>query len=246
MKVLLATIALTLISSGLLGQGNCNSCTVYNGYIANDIGMWKKGMDEATAAWLADPSSCTLYALTEVRYGFIGYLIGIGNKDEARPLIDDFEKNVSQLAVFTDREAEAEAFMVALLGFRMELSPASAIFLGPKAMKQLDMALEIGDNNPCVWIEKANAEASMPALAGGSKIKAAGSFRKAIELFESQNQNLECNWRYLNTHVLLGKVLEQTGDYKGACETYRKLLQAEPGFLLVRDKLLPAAEMKSE
>lgn len=244
MKVLLATIALTLITFAINGQSNCNSCSVYNGYISSDIGLWEKGMDEAFDAWLADPSSCTLYTLTEARYGCIGYLLGLGNKDGARPLIDDFEQTLAQLAAYPDRKTEAEAFMVALLGFRMELNPASAIFLGPKALKQLEKVLEIGDNNPYVWIEKANAEASMPALAGGSKAKAAESLRYAISLFELKRESLGCNWRYLNAYLLLGKVLEQTGDYEGACDAYRKVLQEEPAFLLVSNMLLPAAEKK--
>ncbi len=221
MKVLLATIALTLISFALTGQGNCNSCTVYKGYITSDIGIWKKGMEEASAAWLNDPSSCTLYTLAEARYGYIGYLLGIGNEAEARPVIDDFEKIACQLASFNEWTAEAEAFSVALLGFRMELNPARAISLGPKALKQLEKALETGGDNPAVWIEKANSEASMPAFVGGSKVKAAESLRYAISLFELKRESLGCNWRYLNTYLLLGKVLEQTGDYKGACEAYR-------------------------
>jgi len=246
MKGLLALISLTLISFTLTGQGNCNSCIVYKGYIDSDIEMWKKGMEEASVTWLKDPSSCTLYALTEARYGYIGYLLGKGNKAEARPIIDDFEKDVGQLATFPDRKVEAEAFNVALLGFHMELNPARAMLLGPKALKQLDKALEIGGDNPAVWIEKANSEASMPALVGGSKVKAVESLRYAISLFELKRESLGCNWRYLNTYLLLGKVQEQTGDYKGACDTYRKVLQEEPAFLEVRNNLLPAAEKKIE
>lgn len=244
MKVLLALITLTFISLTLTGQGNCNSCTVYKGYITSDIWMWKKGMEEASLIWLKDPSSCTLYTLTEARYGYIGYLLGKGNKAEARSLVDDFEKDVCQLAELPDRKIEAEAFMIALLGFRMELNPARAMSLGPKALKQLEKALETGGDNPAVWIERANSEASMPAFVGGSKVKAVESLRYAITLFELKRESLGCNWRYLNTYLLLGKVLEQTGDYKGACDTYRKVLLEEPGFLEVRHILLPAAEKK--
>lgn len=244
MKVLLATIALSLISFSLTGQGSCNSCMVYKGYITSDIGIWEKGMEEASAAWLNDPSSCTLYTLTEARYGYIGYLLGMENEAGARPVIDDFEQNVALLAAYPDRKAETEAFSVALLGFRMELNPARAISLGPRALKQLEKALETGGDNPAVWIEKANSEASMPAIVGGSKSKAAESLRYAISLFELKRESLGCNWRYLNTYLLLGKVLEQTGDYNGACDAYRKVLEEEPAFLEVRNKLLPAAEMK--
>jgi tetratricopeptide (TPR) repeat protein len=242
MRILLAFFALSLASFTSSGTSGCSNCTVYQGFIRGDSGMWKKGMDEARAAYSNDPSSCTLYTLTEAEYGYIGYLLGLGNKTGARPYIDDFEKNVGLLEAFPERKAEAEAFSVALLGYKMGLNPARAMTLGTKALKQLETALETGPDNPAVWIEKANSEAHMPAFVGGSKIKAAESFRRAIVLFESQEESLECNWRYLNTHVLLGKVLEQNGDYQGACDTYRKALLVAPAFLWVRDELLPAAE----
>lgn len=244
MKILLIYFALTLIPFTSSGKGGGNSCTVYQGFIRGDADMWNKGMDDARTAYINEPSLSTLYTLTESLYGYTGYLLGLGNKTGARPYIDDFEKYVSLLAAYPERMAEVEAFRVALLGFRMGLNPARAMTLGTKALKQLEIALETGPDNPAVWIEKANSEAQMPAFAGGSKIKATESFRRAIELFESQKESLECNWRYLNTHVLLGKVLEQTGDYQGACDTYRKVLQIAPQFQLVRDELLPAAEKK--
>jgi len=53
-----------------------------------------------------------------------------------------------------------------------------------------------------------------------------------------------CNWRYLNTMVLLGQTLEKTEDYKGAREAYLIALRKEPGFQWVRDELLPAVEKK--
>jgi hypothetical protein len=44
--------------------------------------------------------------------------------------------------------------------------------------------------------------------------------------------------------VLLGQILEQTEDYRGAREAYLKALRHEPGFQWVRDELLPAVETK--
>ncbi len=59
----------------------------------------------------------------------------------------------------------------------MALNPARAMTLGPKALKQLQTTMETGDKTASVWIEKANSEAHMPVFAGGSKEKAAASFR---------------------------------------------------------------------
>ncbi|HNX85110.1 MAG: hypothetical protein KBB24_07075 [Bacteroidales bacterium] len=223
---------------------DCSSCTIYKGYVSGNMEIWKKGMQELQEQYRRDPKSCTLYTLAEARYGYIGYLLGRNEKDLARPQIETFDGEVGQLARFPEYHAETEAFRVALLGFRMGLNPARAVTLGPKALKQLEAAMEAGKNSAVVWIEKANSEAHMPAFAGGSKEKAAASFREALRLFEAGGSVAYCNWRYLNTMVLLGQLLEKMGDNSGARDAYRMALRRAPDFQWVRDELLPEVEKK--
>ena len=244
--ILLYLYTPVVISGSPIPGADCSSCTIYMSYISGDMQMWTRGMDELQAAYHREPASCTLYSIVEARYGYIGYLLGKGDKDAARPLIDVFEKDIEQLSDYPEYKAETEAFRVSLLGFRMGLNPARAVTLGPKALKQMQIAMEAGGDNPVVWIEKANSEAQMPAFAGGSKEKAAASFREALRLFEADSGPATCNWRYLNTMVLLGQLLEKMEDYKGAREVYVRAMKREPGFRWVRDELLPAVEKKLE
>ncbi len=206
--------------------------------------LWEKGMGELQEAFLRTSEPCLLFTLTEARYGYIGFLLGKDKKDEAKPLVDIFEHEIEQLAGYREYKAETEAFRIALLGFRMGLNPAKTMSLGPRALKQLEKALAIDISNAAVWIEKANSEAHMPAFAGGSKVKAAESFREALRLFEADPSLSTCNWRYLNTMVLMGQTLEKADDYAGAREAYLKVLEREPGLQWVRDELLPAVEKK--
>lgn len=232
------------MSGSPLPGADCSSCTIYKSYISGDMQMWKRGMAELQAAYQREPAACTLYTLAEARYGHIGYLLGRGDKQSARPVIEEFDKDIEQLAGFPEYRAETEAFRVSLLGFRMEVSPARAVTLGPKALRYLQTAMEAGGDNPVVWIEKGNSEATMPAFAGGSKEKAAASYREALRLFETDRGPAVCNWRCLNTMVLLGQLLEEMGDYKGAREVYQQALKREPDFRWVREELLPAVENK--
>jgi tetratricopeptide (TPR) repeat protein len=222
----------------------CSSCLIYKGYISGDMGLWEKGMAQMREAYGGKPLPCLLFTFTEARYGYIGYMLGMEKRSEVKPLVNAFEADIESLAAYAEYRAETEAFRVALLGFRMGLNPALAVFLGPKALKQLEKALATGRTSATVWIEKANAEAYMPAFAGGSKAKAAESFRKALSLYEADSSLSACNWRYLNTMVLLGQTLEKMDDYPGAREAYLKALQREPEFRWVRDELLPAVEKK--
>jgi len=223
---------------------DCSSNTIYRGYISGDIELWKRGMSELQEAYRKTPEPCLLLTLTEARYGYIGYLLGMNKKAEAKPLIESFETDIDSLAVLPQYKAETEAFRVALLGFWMELNPAKAVTMGTRALKQLEKAMETDNTSPAVWIEKANAEASMPAFAGGSKEKAAASFREALRLFEADTSLSTSSWRYINTIVLLGQTLEKLEDYSGARQAYLKALAIEPGFRRVRDELLPAVELK--
>lgn len=223
---------------------DCSSCAIYAAYLGGDMQAWKNGISKLQEDYNRKPGSCDLFTLTEARYGYIGFLIGTGDKDAARPLIDLFERDIEQLAAFPEYRAEAEAFRISVLGFRMALSPAKAVTLGPKALKQLQVAIEAGGKNPSVWIEKANSEAHMPAFAGGSKEKAAASFREALRLYEAGNGLSDCNWRYLNTMVQLGQLLEEMKDFRGAREAYLRALRRAPDFKWVKDELLPAVEKK--
>jgi tetratricopeptide (TPR) repeat protein len=241
----LLLFSIALLSSELPASASeCSNCNIYKSYISGDMEMWEKGISELQEAYRRTAEPCLLFTLTEARYGYIGFLLGTDKKNEAKTLIDTFEKDIEQLAALQEYKAETEAFRIALLGFRMGLNPAKSMTLGPKALKQLEKAVAIGSTNASVWIEKANSEAHMPAFAGGSKVKAAESFREALRLFEAEPSLSACNWRYLNTMVLLGQTLEQTKDYKGAREAYLRALRREPGFQWVRDELLPAVEKK--
>ena len=240
--LLMATLAWPV--SSISAQGECSSCTIYKGYISGNMEMWKQGMQELQDKYILDPDPCTLYSLVETRYGYIGYLLGREEKNAAKPLIEAFAGEVEKLALHPQYRAETEAFRVALLGFRMGLNPARAVTLGPKALKQLDAAVKIGKDSPVVWLEKANSEVYMPAFAGGSKEKAKVSFSEALRLFEADKNMSPCNWRYLNTIVLLGHLQDRMGDYRGSRETFLRALRREPDFQWVRDELLPAVEKK--
>ncbi len=247
MKVRFFAVALAamLIALPLAASGqDCSNCDIYRGYITGDMKLWEKGMNDLQQSYNRQPDACTLYNLTEARYGYIGYLPGTDDKSAARPLIDAFEKDLELLATYPEYSAETEAFRISPLGFRMGLNPARAITLGPKALKQLETAMEKGGNSAAVWIEKANSEAHMPAFAGGSKEKAAASFREALRLYEAGSGMSACNWKYLNTMVLLGQLLEKMDDWQGAREAYRRALKRAPDFEWVRDELLPAVEKK--
>ncbi len=219
-------------------------CTVYRSYVNGDMEMWKRGITELQEDYSEHPAPSTLLALTEARYGYVGYLTGTKDKGTARMMLEIFGDDIERLAGCPEYKAEVEAFRLALLGFMMELNPARTVTLGPRALKQLDIAMERGSNNPAVWLEKSNSESHMPAFAGGSKEKAAESLREALRLFESGNDLSPCNWRYLNAFVRLGQLLESMGDFNGARDVYQHVLNIEPGFMLVRDELLPELEKK--
>ena len=148
---ILLTFGFTLISFLQPAAGNdCSSNTIYRGYISGDIEMWKKGMTELQEVYSKTAEPCLLFALTEARYGYIGYLLGLNmTRTRLNRLLKSFETDIERLAVFPEYRAETEAFRVALLGFRMGINPAKAMTLGPKALKQLEKAVADRQHKPC-------------------------------------------------------------------------------------------------
>lgn len=238
--------ALIIFSLWLLptsdGSSDCSLCDVYEGYVTGNIVMWGRGMTHAEEELIRKDDNCLLFSVAEARYGYIGYLLRQERKEEAKVQIEKLEKEAVKLSGADGYHAEADAFLIAVYGFMMEISPARSMTLGPKALRLLNRAMESGDECPSLWVEKGNSELHMPAFAGGSDVKAAESFRRAIALWEASPGSQRCNWRYLNALVLLGGTLEKNGDRAGAREAYMKALALEPGFILVRDELLPGLE----
>jgi len=177
-------------------------------------------------------------------YGLIAWCIGEDRcqEDEVEARLDRTEGYLKALTALPGGAARGYATQGALLAMRIGLSPAKAVYLGPRSSSYLDQAMAADPQEPAAWVEKANMYYHAPGWLGGDKAKAIQYFAEAARLYEARPALRQANWLYLHSLTWLGRAYADTGQLAEARRTYRRLLAFEPGFSWVRDELLPEVE----
>ncbi|MEM6768365.1 MAG: tetratricopeptide repeat protein, partial [Bacteroidota bacterium] len=179
-----------------------------------------------------------LYDLALAKYGLAGLYMAKEDKDRVATLLDETEVIAEKLLKSRQFSVHAKALMGGLYGLKIGLSPAKAIFLGPKSLSYLKEALEEGPMVPAAWVEMGNAKYHSPALFGGSNDEAINCFQQAVKLYDQKMTEKQYCWMYLHSLSWLGQAYERDNDIPKARATYQKALRAAPGFRWIRDELI--------
>lgn len=209
---------------------------LYQSYISGDMVSWRQEVNRMEqmknmAGWQKEE-------LLEGYYGLIGWLLGNDKTREAKSYIAKGEKLIDEMLQANPANSTVLAFQGAFYGFSIGLQKYKAVVLGPKSMNAVKRALELDPGNIQAHIEKGNILYYSPGLVGGDKSKSVGFYEKACHLMEKSGKSKN-NWLYLSTSVQLAKITEDLGDKEKARLIYEKLLAEEPGFLWVKNELLP-------
>ncbi len=245
--ILIALLAWSHVFSFSVQKSGRNSFQnlVYKAYIDGRMSLWESTLASMEFEYDRSPDPGLLYDILLAQYGLIGYYLGIDDNSTGRVLLN---KATDHLEVFEQAmhyEAEAMLFRAAFNAFRISLRPWLGVRLGPQSQRLINEAIEIKPEYPRGWIEKGNLMYYAPAMFGGSKTKAIEHYSKAIELMQQNMQNNH-RWLYLSTLVSLANAYEYTGQHEAAIATLEKALAYEPGFVWVRDELLPELKTKSK
>lgn len=179
-------------------------------------------------------------------YGYIGWTIGEGRNKQAKKDLEEAEKVLEEFQDNYPEVPELYAFKGAFIGYKITMNSIRAVVLGPESMKNIDHAIDIGPARPQTWIERGNALFYMPKIFGGSKEEAIEAYNKAVQIMERDPRMIEDNWMYLNVLFILGQGYETTGQYEKAGTIYKKTLQYELGFKILKDEVYPAFLKKWE
>ncbi|MEL6194536.1 MAG: tetratricopeptide repeat protein [Bacteroidota bacterium] len=212
---------------------------VYQAYLDGNAAQWEKGMQ----IWKNYQRTHSLserdqYDLALATYGLAGLYMAKEEKSKVSTLLKETEELAEKLLSSRQFENHARALLGGLTGLKIGLSPAKAIFLGPKSMSYLKDAVEEGPNCPAAWVELGNARYHSPALFGGSTDEAIECFQKAIKLYDQQAIEKKANWMYLHSIAWLGQAFERKDQPAKAKATYQKALKVAPGFRWIRDELI--------
>lgn len=210
---------------------------IYKAYITGRMDEWKVVIDKMSLS--SAKSDAFIAELLNYQYGYIGWCIANGKKEEAGRYLELAWKNVAILEAKGAMLSDVNAYKSALYGYRIGLNNLRAPFAGPKSISCAEKAISLNCSNPNGYIQYANALYFMPESFGGSKTAASDNYLTAQELMEAKPEDLKENWNYLGLLVTIGKAYLETGDYAAAKRYFEKILKIEPDFTWVRDELYP-------
>jgi tetratricopeptide (TPR) repeat protein len=180
--------------------------------------------------------------------GFAVYLeatITMGrDRGEVGPLLERADEILEKSTRFA-AIAESHALRSWALGMMIGSSPIRGMTLGPKSGAQMERALEIGPNNPRVWLSRGIGAINTPAMFGGGLDKAEEYLKKSIELFANDKPLPPApSWGANEAHAWLGQVYAKQDKKEAARAEYQKALAIQPNDMWVRMVLLPALDKK--
>jgi len=233
---------LLFLSAQIYSQGFNEQ--IYNAYISGNMEQWKEVMNEMQSTIDLVKSEDLTYDLVIAQYGYIGFKINAGEKDEAKKYIRFIEDNLDFLENTYPDPAKIHAIRGAVQGYKVGLNAYKALFFGRKAFTENNVAMELSPDDPQVWMEKGNIELFKPEIFNPDSREAAKIYSKSIRLYEADRANLKYNWLYLNTLINLATAHITSGDYAAANLVYEKLLKHEPALKWVKDEVYPAFKRK--
>jgi tetratricopeptide (TPR) repeat protein len=214
---------------------------VYQAYISGKMEDWKTAIDAMEKQKSNQPAD--ILELINYQYGYVAWCLGNDKNNEAKHYLSLLDNNLEKLKTFSGKTAEYHAYTAASFGFKIGLSTWRAPFFGPKSMNHAELALEKNPQSFQANMEMGNIWNHMPAIFGGSDQKALNYYLNALEIFESKSgETKRNNWMYLNLLTLVGQMQQEMGNPEQARKYFEQALRIEPGFVWVKEELLPSLE----
>ncbi|MFA7081201.1 MAG: hypothetical protein WC135_01185 [Bacteroidales bacterium] len=224
-----------LISFSLSSYADNEKSIIYNAYINNDMGVWKKTIDNMNAQ--KNKTIEREFELLNYEYGYIGFCIGMKKKEEASIYIARGESRINKLMKNKANLGLVHAYKAAFYGFQIGMNKVKAPFLGPKSIEEAKTSIELDKNNYFGYMQFGNIEYYMPAIFGGSKQKALEYYLKSKTIMDKNN--LKQDWIYLNLVVLIAQTYQELNNWNYADAYYKLALKLAPDFQWVSKELYP-------
>ena len=184
--------------------------------------------------WLLHYLGYALYRDATISYG--------RDKSDTKATLERAD-SILQRAGTAASIAESHALRSGVLGMMIGPNPLKGMVLGPRASNEMDRALEIGANNPRVWLLRGIGAVNTPAMFGGGMENAEKYLKRAVELFATDRPTAPApSWGAHEAHLWLGRVYAKQERKDLARAEYAKALALEPNDMWIRTTLLPALD----
>jgi len=215
----------------------------YKAYLTSNTSLWQEGINKLKAQYENSPDNYDLLLnIARAENGLLRSSIYNKDKGTFKKFIRITEKNVDILLQHNDEWVDALVLKAGIYTMKMAFSPIKAMTLGPKILKYTNLAYEINNNKPSVITLKASMKLHAPSAFGGDVNEAIKLFEKTIKLYESNPDQLDYNYQYLNALGMQGMALLKAGKKDEAIKVFHKSIKLEPDFIWVKNVLLPEAQ----
>lgn len=191
----------------------------------------------------------TAYADDAMLNHYKGYALYIEatlvqNRDggDPLPLLVEAQRAL-ELSARRQRVPETHALLSTVLGQQIR-DEQSAMALGMQAGSELGRARQMGPENPRVWMIDGVSAMFTPPQYGGGVEQAEQKLRRAVALFaqESPPPPPSPSWGRAEAHAWLGFLLARSNRVAEARTEFQRALEIEPGYVWVRESLLPGLD----
>ena len=166
--------------------------------------------------------------------------------DEMKPVLEEADRALDESSKHL-AWAETFALRASVMGQMISVNPGpiTAMRLGPRSDAAMERAVELGPNNPRVYLLRGVGNIFKPSLFGGGVDKAERDIKKAIGLFATDKpQPPAPSWGHSEAWAWLGQVHVKQERFDDARAAYMKALEIEPQNGWVKDVLLPALDRR--
>ena len=144
-------------------------------------------------------------------------------------------QKILETSLKTKPLAESHALLSSIDGMLIGKDPSRGMELGMAAQGALTAALNLGPDNPRVWLIRGISAIYTPTEYGGGLDIAKQHLEHAVDLFAKDVPKPgEPSWGKAEAYVWLGQVYEKLNDKAKAAAAYKSALDIAPGFAWAR------------
>lgn len=132
--------------------------------------------------------------------------------------------------------SDAYAVLGSLYGLKAIANLSKVIQYGKKSTEYFEKAKALNPENPRVYYLEGIGLFFRPRSFGGGKEKALSNFQTAITFYRKESDN-PLSWGYLDCMAFLGFAFEELGKKEDALKVYTSVLELDPGYKWVKERV---------
>lgn len=199
--------------------------------VSSDTSLIIKAKEIFAKVYAADSLYHNLYFMAQSEYELARLAFAYKKNDAFEKHYNEAVQHIEKIINEKPDWSEPHALLSLLYGYKIAKNSIYAVTFGPKAYFLVKRALELDDKNPRAWFVMGTVKFHMPGFLGGGTEEAISAFKKAIELFETGNREIDPStpdWGYIDALLWLGWAYEKNKQPKEAYLVYRNALISHP------------------